>query len=112
MRCRDMNKWLDFVRTDKKEGMKKLASPTFKLSSRDRIFTIGSCFARNIEDYLSGKFSFPVMDYMHHDNEYNGERPRGVLNKFTPICMLSELEWLLDIEKRGESFYDATGRSQ
>mgnify|MGYP000061085607 CR=1 FL=1 len=60
------------------------------------VFTIGSCFAREIEDALSEFYDFPTLSYPHpplSQPETLTGRPRGILNKFTPESILRELEW-------------------
>ena len=103
-----MNKWSDFAKALHGDEGFKLSSPTFSLSRGEQVFTIGSCFARNIEESLSDTFEFPIKHYKSLPGEYAGERPRGILNKFTPLCMLTELEWFLEIDQLGVGFEDAT----
>lgn len=71
--------------------------PRFRLSREDRFFTIGSCFARNVEvklikmgcDVLARGFSIAPEHYLDHgDNEVGG---RGVLNKYNPHSMRTEV---------------------
>ncbi|ESQ76406.1 hypothetical protein ABAC402_04715 [Asticcacaulis sp. AC402] len=65
--------------------------PKFKLLKSDRVFTIGSCFARNIEIYLakagmdciSLRHTFPGPYY-----DLGGQDRNGALNAFTPNSML------------------------
>ena len=67
---------------------------TFKLSTTDRIFTIGSCFARNIEKALLLKkikvsSANPNSDIL----ELRTNLLTGLLNKYNPISIHQELEW-------------------
>lgn len=103
-----MNKWSNFAASLETGNWEEMTSPTFRLDKKSSVFTIGSCFARNIEDILSQSFEFPIANYEHQKGEYSGARPRGILNKFTPLCMLSELEWLFEINLLGIDFEDAT----
>ena len=73
-------------------------SPGFKMQHEDKVFAIGSCFARGVElalidqkmDVLSktGEFdSFPAM---------NGELELGFTNKYNTFSIYNELRWALD----------------
>jgi hypothetical protein len=73
-------------------------SPGFKMQREDKVFAIGSCFARGVElalidqkmDVLSktAEFdSFPAM---------NGELELGFTNKYNTFSICNELRWALD----------------
>lgn len=70
-------------------------SSDFRLHQGDSVFTIGSCFARNIEealvdaglDVISSRYAVP-------ESEWQG-RANGILNKYHPFAMLNELTWAL-----------------
>lgn len=85
--------------------------PKFRLSSADAVFTMGSCFARNVEESLIrlginvmlAGFDFPL-GYFHPNyarldtwvhTAQHGNLIRSVLNKYTPLSMLNEFERLL-----------------
>lgn len=78
-------------------------TPTFKIVKSDKIFTIGSCFARNIEDYLvelgyhlpMKLFSVPKVECP------NLRRPNGILNKFSPTAIFQEINWCEQIYLEG-----------
>ena len=70
-------------------------SPTFKLSPGEKVFTIGSCFARNIEAQLA-KLGYKIPSSSYVPEEFAGKPPDGFLNKFSPQSMLNEVEWALD----------------
>jgi hypothetical protein len=67
--------------------------PKFTLPADAKIFCIGSCFARNIEehliynglDVLSRRIISPKSEW--------AIRPNGIVNKFTTPSMLNEIEW-------------------
>lgn len=67
--------------------------PRFMLQKGETVFTIGSCFARNIERYLD-KFGFrvPMLDFTLPEGELVEARPQAILNKYTPPGILQELE--------------------
>ena len=68
--------------------------PRFILPGDSKIFCIGSCFARSIEEFfilkgfdvLSKRASCPIEEWP--------ARPNGYLNKFTTHAMVQDLEWL------------------
>ena len=67
--------------------------PSFELSKSSTVITIGSCFARNIEEHLSLLgVHLPSFDFMAPYKE-SSNRPNGVLNKFTPSAIREELAW-------------------
>jgi hypothetical protein len=85
-------------------------TPKFKIPRATPIFTMGSCFARNIEnklmregmDVLTGDFSLPIELYnsadlrsaVQKESPMNGHR--GVLNKYNVHSMLMELSRALE----------------
>ena len=93
--------------------------PKFTLSNEDPVFTMGSCFARNVEDSLIrmgvpivlADFDFPEKYFAPEYNAFKngmmdsplrGLAIRSVLNKYTPYSMLNEFERIL----RPENFKD------
>lgn len=81
--------------------------PKFKLGASERVFTIGSCFARSIENILSvrgydllvTRFSVPGGLFIV---ERDGQA-RGILNKYNPHSMLMEFSRALG---EGPEFQD------
>ena len=66
--------------------------PRFKFEKGCLVFTIGSCFARNMEEHLKiAGFSVPVLEFSVPPEEYAG-RPAGVLNKYNAPTILQELD--------------------
>jgi hypothetical protein len=71
-------------------------TPSFTIAKGDKVFCIGSCFARNIEEQLvyrgvevlSKRIAIPKTEWY--------ARPNGITNKFTTASMLNELRWLKD----------------
>lgn len=71
--------------------------PGFRIGPGDRIFTIGSCFARNIERALLAQgqaVARPVLDIP--GLEFRPPHSLVLLNKFTTHSMLNELRWALE----------------
>jgi tetratricopeptide (TPR) repeat protein len=74
--------------------------PKFQIARDARVFAIGSCFARNIEEYLvrlgidvvSSSLEFPESEMLP------GSRRNDLLVKYTPPSVLQELRFALDPE--------------
>jgi GSCFA family protein len=70
---------------------------SFTLAGDASVFTIGSCFARNIEIALRNRgLRVPTLDLQIPPEELmKGSSLRtGILNKYTPFSMLNEIEQL------------------
>jgi len=71
--------------------------PSFSIGHDDLVFTIGSCFARNIEsEMLNEGFNVAVGSFGRICEEEGVTVPPSALNKFTVHSMLNELSWALD----------------
>lgn len=69
-------------------------SPSFVIPEGVKVFTIGSCFARNVEEVLVSRgMDVPAV---HFDASKDGiaGRPNRALNQYTPANMLQILECL------------------
>lgn len=87
--------------------MEPFASPSFDtgvlLNPGDKVVTMGSCFARNIEEYLGTLgFIVPVLGYTGPLEE-SGTRGRvqGILNKYTVASIYQEIMWVKEVRKAG-----------
>ncbi|WP_442678983.1 GSCFA domain-containing protein [Sphingomonas sp. ASY06-1R] len=72
-----------------------VVTPGFRLEEGASVFTIGSCFARNIEISLRDHgLRIPTLDLQVPAAELmRGSALRtGILNKYTPFSMLNEIE--------------------
>lgn len=80
--------------------------PSFKLQPGESVFTIGSCFARNIERRLSDAgFRVPSLDFDAPAEEgYPGAPISNILNKYSPEGMLNEILFA----RHGEEFRKAS----
>ena len=62
--------------------------PGFSISKDQSVFTIGSCFARNVEQVLRDQgISVPTMDFAAPHEEAPGQ-PNRVLNQYNPGTMM------------------------
>lgn len=68
--------------------------PKFTISSADRFFCIGSCFARNIEEQLVYRGLDVLSKSIICPKEESPIRPNGFTNKFTTPSISNELEWI------------------
>jgi hypothetical protein len=67
--------------------------PKFSLAEAKSIFTIGSCFARNIEEELQDRgYDIPTLSFAVPKEEWPA-RANGILNKYTPAGIWQELDW-------------------
>lgn len=67
--------------------------PRFMLERGDTVFTIGSCFAREIEAHLEG-FDLPTMA-LHLGPELVQGRPNSILNEYNAASMAQRIDWAI-----------------
>ncbi len=80
-------------------------NPSFRLHAGDRVFTIGSCFARNIEHHLQKLgFDIPMLAFTVPPEEAGGQ---ALLNKYTPAQIFQEIDWARAIFVRGGEIAEA-----
>lgn len=63
----------------------------FQFCPQDQIFTMGSCFARNIEEHLQA-YNIPTTQFSVPKSEFD-RRPNGLLNEYNPASMAQRLVW-------------------
>src|SRR5712692_7207094 len=82
-------------------------TPSFQIHPGAKIFTIGSCFARNIEEHLQMLgFRIPTLDFAVPREEYRGT-PVAFLNRYTPAAIFQEIQWARSILLRGGRITEA-----
>jgi hypothetical protein len=87
--------------------LEPFAQPSFdtglELEAGAKVMTMGSCFARNIEEYFAGEgFNMPVITYDAPKEEYSESgRIQGILNKYTLASIAEEIEWLAKVKNEG-----------
>ncbi len=75
-------------------------TPSFKLRPGDTVFTIGSCFAREIEDHLVALgCEVPMAGLKLPPNEWHGPA-NAAMNKFHPPAFRQSLAWTAAIHDR------------
>jgi tetratricopeptide (TPR) repeat protein len=91
--------------------------PTFSISPDDLTFTIGSCFARNVEEHLiAAGFDVAVSRFDQICQDEGVEVKSNTLNKFVAQSIVNELRWALEpgaefpaesiVEVKGERYLD------
>jgi hypothetical protein len=65
-------------------------NPGFSFNKGTRVFTIGSCFARNIEEHLSG-YDVPTLRFSVPPEEWPN-RPNGLLNEYNAGTIAQRIE--------------------
>src|SRR5919204_2263391 len=63
----------------------------FRFEPGCRVFTIGSCFARNIERYLTG-YDLPTMRFSAPKEEWPEAGPNGLLNEYNAGAISQRIE--------------------
>jgi tetratricopeptide (TPR) repeat protein len=71
--------------------------PTFTFDASDKIMTLGSCFAREIEKHLNGLgFDLPALAIEIPANERASSVANDIFNKYTVHSIENELRWAID----------------
>lgn len=67
--------------------------PRFRLEPGQRIFTIGSCFARGIETALAARgFDIPTLGLEIDKERWRGD-PAAILNNYVPPAIAPQIRW-------------------
>jgi tetratricopeptide (TPR) repeat protein len=78
--------------------------PRFRIPSAAKVFTMGSCFARNIELHLSHMgFHVPAVSTVKDHPQIFAKNGPELLNKYTPASIFEELEWTRGILDRDDT---------
>lgn len=97
----NQSKWPDGRRdTRRLTGVVTVAfEPTFTIEPGEAIFTVGSCFARNIERrFATLGFKVPALEVSLPEEERASDVVNDILNKYPPHSILNEFRWALDPE--------------
>ena len=71
--------------------------PSFRLTGKERVFTAGSCFARNIEHRLAELgFRVPARAIALPPEERGSDTANDILNKYNPHSIVNELIWAFE----------------
>lgn len=74
-------------------------SPSFSLQPGEKVFTIGSCFARNIERALENQGFDVVTLGLEWPDKFFDFHGHTVLNNYGVVSIENELRWALDPER-------------
>lgn len=85
-------------RGERLEGIVDVAPmPSFSISKDDKVMTIGSCFAREIESALLMRgFDLPTTGLSLPEDERASATANDILNKYTIHSMANEIEWAFE----------------
>jgi len=91
-----------------------MARPDFKagcvLPAGGKIFTIGSCFARNVESALAERgFNLPALDVLNQDDDFNAVGP-AVMNNYGAPSIYNELKWAFEDETNEDACFAQQGK--
>lgn len=76
--------------------------PGFRFNKGTTIFTIGSCFARNIEEHLERLgYDVPTLHFPATELDVFATRRNSILNKYTPPSIVQEIRWAADLYRQG-----------
>ncbi len=76
-------------------------TPTFQIRPGETVFTIGSCFARNIEGHLEALgCKVPMLSLSFPTEELYGQ-PHSAMNRFHPPAFRQCLEWTAAVQDKG-----------
>jgi tetratricopeptide (TPR) repeat protein len=77
--------------------------PSFRLPLGSTVYTIGSCFARNIEAHLATLgFRVPTVEFFEQNADFAGAVGSQILNRYTPPAIHQELLWTRSIMERDD----------
>lgn len=101
------NPFAEWPERETRARLDPIADPSFqtglKLAQGAKVLTMGSCFARNIEEYFEAEgFDVPLMSYTAPIEEVGKVgRVQGILNKYTLASIATEIEWLARVKAEG-----------
>jgi hypothetical protein len=115
LRARRASLWPERWRgADRLKGVASVEfDASFTLEPGERVMTIGSCFARNIEARLQELgFQVPAREISLPPEERASDTENDLLNKYTPHSIINELRWAFDPEHPfpEESLLEARGQ--
>lgn len=75
-----------------------------KIHLNSKIFTVGSCFARNVEEALVQEGINVLSKDINVPYEVKANRKTGIMNKYNPGSLYHELEWALGRSNFNEEY--------
>lgn len=101
MQDRDSSHWPGGPQNRLEPIYDPILRPRFKLKPAAKIFTIGSCFARNIEEHL-GRMGFDVPSLSLSVPPEEWRPAPSIVDKFTPPSAVQEIERTLEMLRHPE----------
>lgn len=98
--------------TDLMEGelARPVITPSFSVSPGERVFTLGSCFTRAMEDALvAAGFDVPAARFSVPETERSAPRANSPLNQYVPPVMHQELRRAADGEDGASCLVEVGG---
>ncbi|SIQ99121.1 GSCFA family protein [Rhizobium sp. RU35A] len=92
----EVARWQEHIDRFSQELVEVVHTPKFRLGQDERVFCIGSCFARSIEEHLIYQNISVLSRKIICPQEEWSSRPTGIVNKFTTQSMRNEVEWVLE----------------
>jgi hypothetical protein len=90
------SRWHKIIERFNSDFISLVHFPKLKISSTDRFFCVGSCFARSLELELVYR-EIPVLSKcIVAPREEFEHRSTGIVNKYTTASILNELEWVVN----------------
>ena len=78
-----------------------VVSPSFQIPAGAKIFTIGSCFARNVEKNLATlKMDLPTLNMRLPEQEWAAD-DNSFLNRYTPQTIWQDIAWTAELHEAG-----------
>lgn len=109
LRSNRASRWPDGRASEARlDGAVKVSlQPSFSFSKADKVFTIGSCFAREIEKHMNGLgFTLPALSVDIPAEERKSETANDILNKYSVHSMENEIRWAFgEPRPTAEEFY-------
>ncbi|MEO0752548.1 MAG: GSCFA domain-containing protein [Pseudomonadota bacterium] len=96
-------KWKTIAETRRLDGgWRAELEPSFRIERGASVFSMGSCFARNVEQYLYAA-GFKIINNNLNSRSGDGLIPDsgGWINKFTPPSISEELDWAKTVKDAG-----------
>ena len=109
---RSNSRWFDDIERFNHAPSRVAHEAKFSIGRTDRFFCLGSCFARNIEEYLIyNDIDVLSKQILSPKNEYSDTvRANALVNKFTTASILNEIRWISDTPEMTARFFLETAK--
>lgn len=105
------SRWSGWLTLNDRAGWPRL-EPSFKIGRGAKVYTVGSCFARNIEEHLDLLgCDVPTLRFEAPKSQADDLRTNSILNKYTPGTIHSDFAWADGILRSERPYCDADADS-